>query len=168
MTSGSLPPPNPSLPGISGSHDGSGLSLALVTARWNSEITSLLVGGARRAAKHCGVEADRVTELWVPGSFELPIACQRLAATGGFDAIVAIGVVVRGETTHYDLVSENVASGIMSSSLGTGVPIIFGVLATENERQALERAAPDAESNKGFEAVLTAVELVTALASAGA
>ena len=161
MAVGSLPPPDPSLGGIVGSHDGSGLRLGIVTARWNDHLTRRLLDGARRACEECNVED--VTEAWAPGSFELPLVCEQLAATGAFDAVVALGVVVRGETTHYDLVSEGAAVGIREAARDTGVPVIFGVLATETEEQALARAG-HGPSNKGFEAVVTAVEMATLLA----
>lgn len=162
MAAGSLPAPDPSRGGIVGSHDGAGLRLAVVVARWNDHLTSRLLDGARRAYAHCGVAPDSVTEVWAPGAFELPLVCQQLGASGDFDAVVAIGVVVRGETTHYDLVSEASAVGIREAAATTGVPVIFGVLATENEAQVVARAGDD-ETNKGFEAVVTAVEMATLL-----
>lgn len=164
MAVGSLPAPDPSLGGITGSHDGSGLRLAVVTARWNDHLTSRLVSGARRGYAHCGVDPDLVTEVWAPGSFELPLVCQQLAGSGEFDAVIAIGVVVRGETTHYDLVSEAAAVGVREAATATGVPVIFGVLTTENEDQVLARGGDD-DTNKGFEAVVTAVEMATLLRS---
>lgn len=164
MAVGSLPPPDPSLGGVVGSHDGSGLRLAVVTARWNDHLTSRLLAGARRAYEHCRIDRESVVEVWAPGSFELPVVCRRLAASGEFDAVVAIGVVVRGETTHYDLVSEAAAVGVREASAATGVPVVFGVLTTENEEQVLARAGDD-DTNKGFEAVVTAVETATLLAA---
>lgn len=164
MAVGSLPAPDPSKGGTVGSHDGSGLKLAVVTARWNDHLTGRLLEGARRAYAHCAIPEASVTEVWAPGSFELPLVCQQLAASGEFDAVIAIGVVVRGETTHYDLVSEAAAVGVREAAAATGVPVIFGVLTTENEAQVLARAAED-DTNKGFEAVVTAVEMATLLAA---
>ncbi len=171
MAAGSLPTPDPALGGISGSREGSGLRLGVVAARWNAEITSSLVAGATRAMKDLGVvafgdsTADGTSTLaWAPGSFELPAVAAALAQTGRYDAVIAIGAVVRGETTHYDLVSEGAANGLMRAGLDTGIPVIFGVIATETEAQALARAGDDT-SNKGYEAVLTAVETVTLLRS---
>lgn len=164
MAVGSLPAPDPSAGGISGSHDGAGLKLAVVSARWNDHLVGRLMDGARRGYAHCGIAADAVTEVWAPGSFELPLVCQQLAESGDFDAVIAIGVVVRGETTHYDLVSEAAAVGIREAAAATGVPVIFGVLATENEDQVLARSADD-DTNKGFESVVTAVEMATLLAN---
>ena len=146
-----------------GSHDGSELRLAVVTARWNDHLTGRLLEGARRAYQHCQIPVSSVTEVWAPGSFELPIVCYQLANSGSFDAVIAIGVVVRGETTHYDIVSEAAAVGVREAAASTGVPVIFGVLTTENEDQVLARAADD-DTNKGFEAVVTAVEMATLLA----
>jgi len=163
VAAGSLPTPDPSLGGIIGSHDGSSVRLAVVIARWNDHLTGRLLDGARRAYEHCGIPADSVTEAWAPGAFELPLVCQQLAASGEFDAVIAIGVVVRGETTHYDLVSEAAANGVRHASQATGVPVIFGVLATETEEQVVARAGDD-DTNKGFEAVITAVEMATLLA----
>jgi len=162
MAVGSLPAPDPSAGGICGSHDGSALQLAVVTARWNDHLTGRLLDGARRAYEHCGIPSTGVTEVWAPGSFELPLVCQQLAASGDFDAVIAIGVVVRGETTHYDIVSEAAAVGVREASQATGVPVIFGVLTTENEEQVIARAGDD-DTNKGFEAVVTAVEMATLL-----
>lgn len=162
MAAGSLPAPDGSRGGIVGSHNGEGLRLAVVVARWNDHLTGRLLDGARRAYAHCGIAAEAVTEVWAPGSFELPLVCQQLAGSGVFDAIIAIGVVVRGETTHYDLVSEAAAVGVREAAALTGVPVIFGVLATENEAQVVARAGDD-ETNKGFEAVVTAVEMATLL-----
>jgi len=162
MAVGSLPPPDPAAGGIQGSHDGAGLQLAVVTARWNEHLTSRLLAGARRAYEHCNVAPEAVTEVWAPGAFELPLVCQQLAASQSFDAVIAIGVVVRGETTHYEIVSEAAAVGIREAAASSGVPVIFGVLTTENEAQVMARAG-DGDTNKGFEAVVTAVEMATLL-----
>lgn len=163
MTAGSLPPPDAAAGGIQGSHDGSSVRLAVATARWNDHLTGPLLEGARRGYVHCGIPDGAVTEVWAPGSFELPLVCRRLAASGSFDAVIALGVVVRGETTHYEIVSEAAAVGVREAAASTGVPIIFGVLTTENEDQVLARAGDD-DTNKGFEAVVTAVEMATLFA----
>ncbi len=161
---GSLPAPDAALAGIQGSHDGSAVRLAVVTARWNDHLTIRLLDGARRGYEHCGIRSENVTEAWAPGAFELPLVCQQLAASGEFDAVIAIGVVIRGETTHYDIVSEAAAVGVREAAALTGVPVIFGVLTTETEAQVLARAGDD-DTNKGFEAVVTAVEMVTLLSA---
>lgn len=164
MAAGSLPPPDTARGGVQGSHDGSGLRLAVAITRWNDHLTSRLLDGARRGYAHCGIAADAVTEAWVPGSFELPLVCEQLAASGAYDAVIAIGVVIRGETTHYEIVSEAAAVGIREAASRTATPIIFGVLTTENEAQVMARSADD-DTNKGFEAVVTAVEMATLLAA---
>lgn len=163
MASGSLPPPDPARGGIQGSHDGNGLRLAVAITRWNDHLTSRLLDGARKAYEHCNIASADVTEVWVPGSFELPLVCQELAGTGRHDAVIAIGVVIRGETTHYEIVSEAAAVGIREAAAKTETPIVFGVLTTENEQQVLARSADD-DTNKGFEAVVTAVEMATLIA----
>ena len=122
MAVGSLPAPDPSAGGVCGSHNGSDLRIAIVTARWNDHLTGRLLDGARRAYDHCSIPHEAVTEVWAPGSFELPLVCQQLAGSGGFDAVIAIGVVVRGETTHYDIVSEAAAVGVREAASSTGVP----------------------------------------------
>ena len=162
MAAGALPAPDLTTGGITGSHSGSQVRLAVVTASWNDHLTSRLLDGARRAYEHCGIPATGVTEVWAPGSFELPLVCQQLAGSGEFDAVVAIGVVVRGETTHYDIVSEAAAVGVREVAASTGVPVIFGVLTAENEEQVLARAGDD-DTNTGFEAVITAAEMATLL-----
>lgn len=175
MAAGSLPAPDPSLGGVCGTRNGTGLRLGIVAARWNLQVTARLVRGAQQAMADLGVEpsdtglpADAGDSVlaWAPGSFELPVVAKAMAASGRFDAVVAIGAVVRGETTHYDLVSESAADGLMRAGLDTGVPVIFGVIATENDEQALARST-DGPSNKGYEAVLTAVETVTLLRALG-
>ncbi len=160
MAAGSLPIPDPSLGGVTGSRDGTGLRLGIVAARWNIAITSRLVDGALKACADLGVEQS--TLAWAPGSFELPVVAAAMASSDRFDAVVAIGAVVRGETTHYDLVSVGAAEGLMRAGLDAGIPVIFGVIATENETQALDRSAYGS-ANKGYEAVLTAVETATLL-----
>ena len=126
--------------------DGSGLRVALIRTRWNPEVVDRLARGVDRALVACGVAAYEVVE--VPGAFEIPFAARTLAASGRVDALVAIGAVIRGETTHYDLVSEECARGLQDVQISTGVPVGFGVLATENLEQALARsedgAGPDA------------------------
>lgn len=162
MAVGSLPAPDPAVGGVQGSHDGTGMRLAVVTARWNDHLTGRLLVGARRGYEHCNVAPESVTEVWAPGSFELPLVCLQLASSGEFDAVIALGVVVRGETTHYDLVSEAASVGVREAAFATGVPVIFGVLTTETEEQVMARAG-DGPTNKGFEAVVTAVEMATLL-----
>ena len=136
--------------------DASGLVVGAVAARWNSELVFRLLAGARRAADEVGVT---LVETTVPGSFELPFGAQTLARSGQLDAIVVLGAVIRGETTHYELVSEGCANGIMQVQLETGVPIGFGVLTVENEIQALARSEGPGGHNVGEEATLAAIEM---------
>lgn len=149
-----------------GSHDGRGLRIAVVCARFNGELTARLLAGAVRKLDECGVAASDRLIMWVPGSFELPLAAQA-AARAGFDAVACFGVVIRGETAHFDLVAGECARGLSQVQLETGVPVAFGVLATENTFQALERSGGSV-GNEGEEAVETAVEMANLLRSLAA
>lgn len=136
--------------------DGSGVRVAIIVARFNDLVTSHLLSGARAALAQAGV-TDVVVE-WVPGAFELPLGARALAERDDVDAVVALGCVIRGDTPHFDFVASGAAEGLLSASLATGVPVVFGVLTTESLEQALVRADP-ARGNKGAEAALTAVEM---------
>ena len=140
----------------------SGLRVAVVCSRFNDVITDRLLDGARATLAEHGVPDDAIVEVWVPGAFELPLAAKRLAESGETDAIVCLGAVIRGETGHYDLVAGQCAAGIQSAQLSTGVPIGFGVLATDTVEQAEERAG-GAEGNKGSEAAEAALEMAALL-----
>jgi 6,7-dimethyl-8-ribityllumazine synthase len=139
--------------------DGTGLRVGIVRARWNSHIVDRLAEGVRRGLKGVGVLDDDVVEASVPGSFEIPFGARTLATSGRVDAVVCIGAVIRGETTHYDLVAGECASGVQQVQLTTGVPIAFGVLTTEDEEQALARSEGPEGHNVGEEAALAAVEM---------
>jgi 6,7-dimethyl-8-ribityllumazine synthase len=139
--------------------DGSGLRVGLVRSRWNAAIVERLVGGVRRGLSRAGVADDAVVELSVPGSFEIPFGARVLAESGRVDAVVCVGAVIRGETTHYDLVAGECARGIQEVQLATGVPVAFGVLTTEDEGQALARSEGPGGHNVGEEAALVAVEM---------
>jgi 6,7-dimethyl-8-ribityllumazine synthase len=136
--------------------DAAGLRFAIVVSRWNEAMTSSLRDGAVRALKDSGVDSPDI--FVVPGAFELPLASQKAAETGRFDAVIALGVVIRGDTPHFDFVAGQAAAGIMQASLSTGVPIMFGVVTTSTTEQALERCGSD-DTNKGFEAARTAIEV---------
>lgn len=137
-----------------------GKRFAIVVARFYEQLADWLEDGAHRALADCGVRADDVVVYHVPGCFELPLAAKRIiAADDRFDAIVALGVVVRGETPHFDYVAGECARGIMTVQLGTGVPIGFGVLTTDNLVQAQERANPQG-GDKGYEAAIAAASLL--------
>jgi 6,7-dimethyl-8-ribityllumazine synthase len=138
-----------------------GLRVAVIASRWHTEVMDGLLDGARRAL-HEGKVTD-VTELRVPGTFELTVAAARLARAG-FDAIVALGVVVRGGTPHFDYVCEAATSGLTAVTVQTGVPVGFGVLTCDDERQALDRAGlPGSEEDKGYEAAAAALQTALAL-----
>lgn len=139
--------------------DGTGLRVGLVKARWNSEIVDRLEAGVDRGLLHLGVPASDIVVETVPGSFEIPMACSILARSGSVDAIITLGAVVRGETTHYELVSEGAAKGVQQVQLETGVPIAFGLLTVENREQALARSEGPGGHNVGEEAALVAVEM---------
>ncbi len=151
---------------IEGAVVGTGLRVAIAVARWNEFITKPLLEGALGTLRRHGVAEDDVTVVWVPGSFELPVVCKRLAASGRFDAVVALGAVIRGATGHYEFVAGQCASGLQHAALDTGVPVIFGVLTTETIEQAIERAGTKA-GNKGAEAALTAIETASLLQAIG-
>ncbi|GAB3600471.1 6,7-dimethyl-8-ribityllumazine synthase [Kineococcus gypseus] len=140
--------------------DGSGLRVAVVAARWHQEVMDGLLAGARRALADSHV--TDVTEVRVPGAFELPVAAARLAP--GHDAVVALGVVIRGGTPHFEYVCDAATAGLTQVAVSTGVPVGFGVLTVDNEAQALHRAGlRGSREDKGREAVLAALETVVAL-----
>lgn len=160
-----LPPDLPPAEGtLAGSHDGSGLRLAVVCSRFNEEVTMRLLAGATAALDDHGVSEDRRLVCFVPGAFELPLAAEVLARSGRFDAVVCLGSVIRGETSHYDFVAGECARGLAEVSRRRGLPVAFGVLTTENLEQALDRSG-GALGNKGGEAVTTAVEMAGLLAA---
>lgn len=135
---------------------------ALVAARFNGTIVEDLVAGALDGLRRHGVRDEDIDLVRVPGSFELPLVTQQLAATGRYAALICLGAVIRGETTHYDHVAGEAASGVARAALATGVPVIFGVLTCETLEQAVNRAGGKA-GNKGFDAALTAIEMVQLL-----
>lgn len=137
---------------------GTGLKVAIVVARWNEFITAKLLGGAQDALQRHGVEAADVDVAWVPGSFEIPLAAQKLARSGRYHAVICLGAVIRGATPHFDYVAAEVSKGVAQVALQTGVPVAFGVLTTDTIEQAIERAGTKA-GNKGFEAAVTAIEM---------
>jgi len=139
--------------------DGTDLRIAIVVARFNEDVTRRLLRGAQEALKQNGVEDPDV--YWVPGSLELPVTALALAEKGGHDAIVCLGAVIRGETFHFEVVAMQSAAGLMQVQLDTGVPIAFGVLATEDKDQALARSG--LKNNKGADAAETALEMANLL-----
>ncbi|MEO7775670.1 MAG: 6,7-dimethyl-8-ribityllumazine synthase [Steroidobacteraceae bacterium] len=149
------------------SDDARGLRVALIAARFNDVIVQPLIDGALEAWQRHGGEPSRCTVLRVPGAFELPLAARRFAQTGRFDAIVALGCVIRGDTPHFDFVAGESARGIAQAAYDTSVPVAFGVLTTENIEQAKARCAPG-PANKGAEALETVIEMVLLLRQADA
>jgi len=147
---------------IKGHFNGDGLRIAIVISQWNEFITKQLLDGALDNLQRHGVHDRDITVLWVPGSFELPLACRKVAERGNVDAVIALGAVIRGATSHYDIVAGNAASGVAQVAMQTGVPCILGVLTTDTIEQAIERAGTKA-GNKGAEAAQTAIEYVNAL-----
>ena len=133
---------------------GSGIKVGIVVARFNEFICSRLLGGAYDALKRHGVSDDDITTAWVPGSFEIPLIAQKMAESGKYDAVICLGA-----PSHYDLVCNEAAKGIAQASLKTGVPVLFGVITTENIEQAIERAGTKA-GNKGFDVATSAIEMV--------
>lgn len=138
---------------------------AIVVSRFNDFITGRLLDGALDALRRHGVVDDKVTVVWVPGAFELPIVCRRLAASGKHDAVIALGAVIRGSTAHFDYVAGEAAKGIAAAGAGD-VPVVFGVLTTDTIEQAVERAGSKM-GNKGGESALTAIEMVNLLREVG-
>ena len=131
---------------------------AIVASRFNEFIVSKLIAGAEDTLVRHDVDTDDITLVWVPGAFELPLAALKLAQSGKYSAVICLGAVIRGSTSHYDLVCNEAAKGIAQVGLQTGVPVTFGVVTTDNIEQAIERAGTKA-GNKGADAALTALEL---------
>jgi 6,7-dimethyl-8-ribityllumazine synthase len=145
---------------LEGDLNGHGLKVAIVVARFNSIVTSYLLGGAEEALRRHGVSDSDVEIAHVPGSFEIPLVAKR--QTGRYDAVICLGAVIRGETDHYDHVAGSVTSGVARVGLDTGVPTIFGVLTTDTVEQALNRSGLKA-GNNGYEAAVAAIEMATLL-----
>jgi 6,7-dimethyl-8-ribityllumazine synthase len=143
---------------------GQGLKVGIVVGRFNEFITSQLLSGALDALKRHGVEEVNVTVAWVPGAFEIPFAAKQMAVSGAYDAVIALGAVIRGSTPHFDYVASEVAKGIANISLTTNTPTIFGVLTTDTIEQAIERAGTKA-GNKGWDAATTAIEMANLVRS---
>lgn len=148
--------------GIRGSADGTGLRIGVACSRFNAQVTRLLLSGALAELDRCAVTGANRTVAWVSGAFELPLAALVMARTRQYDAIICLGAVIRGETSHYDFVAGECAHGIQRVQLDMAMPVVFGVLTTENLDQALARAG-GALGNKGTEAVASAIEMATLL-----
>ena len=136
-----------------------GMKVGIVAARFNEIIVNKLLGGAVDGLVRHGVEEENITAAWVPGAFEIPLTAQKMAQSGKYDAVICLGAVIRGATSHYDYVCNEVSKGIASVSLQSKIPVMFGVLTTDNIEQAIERAGSKA-GNKGYECAVGAIEMV--------
>ncbi len=135
------------------------MRIGIVVARFNEFITSKLLGGAIDALTRHDVKEDSIDVAWVPGAFEIPLIAQKMAKSGKYDAVIALGAVIRGSTTHYDYVCSEVSKGIANVSMNSEIPVMFGVVTTENIEQAIERAGTKA-GNKGYDCALGAIEMI--------
>ena len=144
---------------IEGNGIGSNIKVGIIAARFNEFIVSRLVGGAQDALVRHGVNDDDISVAYVPGAFEIPLAAKKMAQSGKYDAVICLGAVIKGATSHYDYVCAEVSKGVASVSLETGVPVLFGVLTTDNIEQAIERAGTKA-GNKGYDVACSAIEMV--------
>lgn len=140
------------------------LKIGIVAARFNEFIVGKLIDGALDGLKRHGVNDDNISLAWVPGAFEIPLIASKMAESKKYDAVICLGAVIRGTTTHYDYVCSEVSKGIAKVSLDSDIPVIFGVLTTENIEQAIERAGSKA-GNKGFESATTAIEMANLINS---
>ena len=136
-----------------------GMKVGIIASRFNEFIVSKLLSGAVDGLVRHGVEEENITATWVPGAYEIPVVASKMAQSGKYDAVICVGTVIRGATTHYDYVCNEVSKGIAQVGLNTGVPVLFGIVTTENIEQAIERAGTKA-GNKGYDCALSAIEMV--------
>lgn len=139
-----------------------GMKVGIIASRFNEIIVNKLLGGAVDGLVRHGVDEDNITAAWVPGAFEIPLTAQKMAQSGKYDAVICVGAVIRGDTTHYDYVCNEVSKGVAQVGLNTGVPVLFGIITTENIEQAIARAGSKA-GNKGYDCALSAIEMVNLL-----
>lgn len=144
---------------LEGNYTGKGIKVGIVAARFNEFITSKLVSGAEDCLVRHEVASDDIEVAWVPGAFEIPIVAKKMAASGKYDAVLCLGAVIKGSTSHYDYVCAEVSKGTAMVGLETGVPTLFGILTTDNIEQAIERAGTKA-GNKGYDVACSAIEMV--------
>ena len=144
---------------IEGKMTQDGIKVGIVVARFNEFITAKLLGGAKDGLVRHDVPEKNIDVAWVPGAFEIPLIASKMAKSGKYDAVIALGAVIRGSTTHYDYVCSEVSKGIANVSLNSDIPVMFGVITTENIEQAIERAGTKA-GNKGYDCALGAIEMV--------
>ena len=143
-----------------------GMRVAIVASRFNEIIVNKLLGGAVDGLVRHGVDEDNITAAWVPGAFEIPLIAKKMAKSGKYDAVICLGAVIRGATSHYDYVCNEVSKGIATVSLESEIPVMFGVVTTENIEQAIERAGTKA-GNKGYDCALGAIEMVNLIKKIG-
>ncbi|MDD6101566.1 MAG: 6,7-dimethyl-8-ribityllumazine synthase [Clostridiales bacterium] len=136
-----------------------GMRVGIVASRFNEIIVNKLLGGAVDGLVRHGVLEENITAAWVPGAFEIPFIAKKMALSGRYDAVIAVGAVIRGDTSHYDYVCNEVSKGVAQASMESGVPVLFGVITTENIEQAIARAGSKA-GNKGYDCALAAIEMV--------
>jgi 6,7-dimethyl-8-ribityllumazine synthase len=149
---------------IQGNLIAQGLKVGIAASRFNEFIVSKLIGGAEDGLLRHGAAAENIDLVWVPGAFELPFAAKQMAASGKYDAVICLGAVIRGSTSHYDLVCAEVSKGIAGVGLSGQTPVIFGVLTTDTIEQAIERAGTKS-GNKGFDAAVSAIEMANLMKS---
>lgn len=136
-----------------------GMKVGIIASRFNEIIVNKLLGGAVDGLVRHGVDEENITAAWVPGAFEIPVAALKMAQSGKYDAVICVGAVIRGDTSHYDYVCNEVSKGIAQVSMSTGLPVMFGILTTENIEQAIARAGSKS-GNKGYDCALSAIEMV--------
>jgi 6,7-dimethyl-8-ribityllumazine synthase len=149
---------------ISANLDAGSNRFAIVVARFNEFISTRLLHGAVDALTRHGADADLLTQVWVPGSFEIPLAAQKLASTGRYAAVICLGCVIRGQTPHFEYIASEVAKGVAQAGLTTGVPVTFGVITADSLEQAVERAGAK-HGNKGADAAVAAIEMANLMAA---
>ena len=149
-----------------GKFDGKGIKIGIVAGRFNEFITSKLVGGALDVLNRNEVNEDDISIAWVPGAFEIPLITKKMIDTGKYDAIITLGAVIKGSTPHFDYVCSEVSKGVAQLSLQSDIPVIFGVLTTNNIEEAIERAGTKA-GNKGSEAAFSAIEMINLIRTIG-
>lgn len=139
-----------------------GMKVGIVASRFNAFIVQKLLDGAVDGLVRHGVAEDNISAAWVPGAFEIPVVAQKMAASKKYDAVICVGAVIRGSTSHYDYVCAEVSKGVAQASFNTGVPVLFGILTTDNLEQAIDRAGAKS-GNKGYDCALSAIEMVNVM-----
>lgn len=147
---------------VEGKYDAKGKSFAIVVTRWNQFVVAKLLDGAIDALKRNNADEDKITVAYCPGAFEVPLLVQKFAASDDYDAVIALGAVIRGSTPHFDFIANEVTKGIAKVMLDTGKPCIYGVITTDTIEQAIERAGSKA-GNKGFDAAMSAMEMISVM-----